>query len=160
MKQERGQITREKGVVSKRRRLGEQGGAGHLFLQEGKARRPAQSNLLPAMVSSERAKRQWIQSACCLPHCVHPATAGTHPASPGHRYCRDSTHSLCLPLPAPKRGTDVSRQQISQAVKLHRPLPGTIPSWRLDDPRPSVFRIIAKLEELESATRPMCRWDH
>lgn len=103
---------------------------------------------------------QAMDLVCLLPASLcPPSQPGPTLQPPGHRHLRDSVESLCLPLHTPKRGTEVvAWQQISQALKLHRHLQGIVPTWKLDDPRPSAFMIMAKLEELERATRPMCRW--
>lgn len=158
MKQEKAQIMRRKGVVSRRRRLGESRGSRPFICSERESMQ-ASPERPPTSRGQLLVSEQPMDLVCLLPASLcPPSQPGPTLQPPGHRHLRDSTENLCLPLPTPKR--NVAWQQISQALKLHRHLQGIVPTWRLDDPRPSAFRIMAKLEELERATRPMCRWDH
>lgn len=159
MKQEKGQIMRRKGAVSRRRRLGASRGSRPFICSERKSMQ-ASPERPPTSRGQLLVSKQAIDLVCRLPAslCL-PSQPGPTLQPPGHRHLRDSSRKP-VPSPSHPEERNVAWQQISQALKLHRHLQGIAPTWRVDDPRPSAFRIMAKLEELERATRPMCRWDH
>lgn len=129
----------------------------YLFRKEKHAGQPRAAPYLPWSATSEQTGNRFSLPAACLP--VSTLTAGTHPATPRPQAPQRQRRKP-VPSPSHPEERNVAWQQISQALKLHRHLQGIAPTWRVDDPRPSAFRIMAKLEELERATRPMCRWDH
>lgn len=100
---------RKKGVVSRKKEARRAEGGGHLFPQKGEhAGQLRAASYLQWSAESEQ-KSHWIQSACCLSHCVYPTTTRTHTLRPtGHGHLRDSTESLCLPLSILKGGTDLA----------------------------------------------------
>lgn len=130
MKQERGQIiTRKKGVMSKRRRLGEQGEQAIYFYRKGKhAGPPRAASYLPRSGASELKDNGFSLPAACLTvstlpwpgPTLHPQARGT--AETAHTACACPSHpqERNRSLPA----TDFTGSQVTQTSSRYSSLMG------------------------------------
>lgn len=113
MKQERGQITREKGVVSKRRRLASRGQAIYFYRKGKHAGPPRATSYLPWSAASEQKDNGFSLPAACLTVSTLPQPGPTlHPQATG---TAETAHTACAcPFPAPRE------EQMSPGNRFHR----------------------------------------